>query len=162
MQTTAQYWIHRLTLQPHPEGGYYKEVFKSQNEIVRPQTTVKKRACTSIYYLLENNNFSAFHRLASDELWYFHKGSPLLIHIIDEKGNYTATQLSDRGTGNLQTVILANSWFAAEIPSGKGFSLVSCAVAPGFEFSEFEMADKDWLTTQYPVHETLFERLCRG
>lgn len=161
MPQTAQYWIDHLNLQPHPEGGYYKEVFRSVNEVTRAGATDTKQACTSIYYLLEGADFSGFHRLASDELWYFHKGAPLHIHVIDNEGTNTIIELSDSPTGSLQAVIPPNTWFAAEIPSATGFALVSCAVAPGFDFAEFEMAKKAGLLAQYPKHEILLDRLCR-
>ena len=143
----ATHWINHLNLQPHPEGGWYREVFRSGNQVVRLNEQAAKQACTSIYYLLEESDFSGFHRIASDELWYFHKGAPLLIHAIDENGIYTAYELSDTPTGSLSVAIKAGVWFAAEIPSKTGFALVSCAVAPGFEFREFEMADKERLIT---------------
>lgn len=161
MPTTSQYWIDHLNLQPHPEGGYYKEIFRSTNEVTRAGATIEKQACTSIYYLLEGRDFSGFHRLASDELWYFHKGAPLHIHVINHEGTHTTIELSDNSTGNLQAVIPPNTWFAAQIPSANGFALVSCAVAPGFDFAEFEMAKKDELLTQYPQHRELLDRLCR-
>src|SRR5882724_7502676 len=124
----AAYWVSRLNLQPHPEGGFYKEVFRSELEVVKKSQNSIKQACTSIYYLLEGADYSGFHRLASDELWYFHKGAPLLIHVIDQSGVYSAHELSDEGSGSLSVVITAGLWFAAEIPSGMGFTLVSCAV----------------------------------
>jgi predicted cupin superfamily sugar epimerase len=172
---TAQHWIKHLKLQPHPEGGYYKEVFRSEKEVLRADTAnsgapsatfganpgIAKQACTSIYYLLEGEDFSGFHRLASDELWYFHKGEPLNIHVIDQQGIHTTVELSDSPTGNLQAVIPPNTWFASEVPSRNGFSLVSCAVAPGFDFAEFEMAKKEELIRQYPQHQALLGRLCR-
>jgi predicted cupin superfamily sugar epimerase len=161
MPATAQYWIDHLNLQPHPEGGYYKEVFRSVNEVTRAGAKAVKQACTSIYYLLEGKDFSGFHRLASDELWYFHKGSPLHIHVLDNTGTHTTIEVSDTQTGSLQAVIPPNTWFAAQIPSATGFTLVSCAVAPGFDFAEFEMAKKDELLAQYPQHEALLARLCR-
>ncbi|MES2376230.1 MAG: cupin domain-containing protein [Bacteroidota bacterium] len=161
MTTTAQYWINHLNLQPHPEGGYYKEVFRSVNGVTRVNETGVKQACTSIYYLLEGKDFSGFHRLASDELWYFHKGAPLHIHVIDNDGAHTVIELSDSDTGNLQTIIPPNTWFASEISSGSGFALVSCVVAPGFDFAEFEMAKKEELVAQYPEHTAVLERLCR-
>lgn len=162
MPATAKYWIDHLNLQSHPEGGYYKEVFRSANEVTRVGATVPKQACTSIYYLLEGKDFSGFHRLASDELWYFHKGAPLHIHVIDHDGTHTTIELSDTDTGSLQALIPPNTWFAAEITSATGFALVSCAVAPGFDFAEFEMAKKDDLLVQYPQHKALLDRLCRG
>jgi predicted cupin superfamily sugar epimerase len=161
MPATAQYWIDHLNLQPHPEGGYYKEVFRSRHEVVRAGEATAKQACTSIYYLLEGEDFSGFHRLASDELWYFHKGAPLHIHVIDNEGTHTTIELSDTDTGSLQAVIPPNTWFAAEIPSAAGFALVSCAVAPGFDFAEFEMAKNGELLAQYPQHKDLLDRLCR-
>ncbi|MES2267852.1 MAG: cupin domain-containing protein [Bacteroidota bacterium] len=162
MPANAQYWINHLQLQPHPEGGYYKEVFRSVNEVTRAGATHPKQACTSIYYLLEGNDFSGFHRLASDELWYFHKGSPLHIHVLDSEGNHTTIELSGTDTGSLQAAIPPNTWFAAQLPAATGFALVSCAVAPGFDFAEFEMARKGELLKQFPQHEGLLQRLCRG
>ncbi len=123
--------------------------------------SLQKQACTSIYYLLEGKDYSGFHRLASDEIWYFHKGAPLCIHVINEAGDYYSYELSDTDTGNLSVVIEAGLWFAAEIPSGVSFTLVSCAVAPGFEFAEFEMAELDVMTKRYQQHSDLLERLCR-
>ena len=157
----AFYWIDHLNLQPHPEGGYYKEVFRSKQQVVRNGTDELKQACTSIYYLLEGADYSGFHRIKSDELWYFHRGGPLLIHIIDEHGVYSSIELSDTSSGVLSAVVEAGLWFASEIPSRNGFTLVSCAVAPGFEFSEFEMADKQVMMLSYPQHAGLFDRLCR-
>jgi hypothetical protein len=158
---TAAFWINHLQLQPHPEGGYYKEVFRSRQAVIRDGSADLKQALTSIYYLLEGTDYSGFHRIASDELWYFHKGSPLNVHIIDEAGTHTAHELSDTGSGKLSLAVKAGLWFASAIPSGKGFTLVSCAVAPGFEFSEFEMAKKSDMLAQYPQHAHLLEKLCR-
>ncbi|WP_419699779.1 cupin domain-containing protein [Mucilaginibacter sp. NFX135] len=157
----AAYWVQRLTLQPHPEGGYYKEMFRSEQQVNRVGETAIKQACTSIYYLLEGEDFSGFHRLVSDELWYFHAGSPLYIHMIDASGNYFLQELSASDTGSLSVIIPGGAWFASEIPSKEGFSLVSCAVAPGFDFSEFEMAVKEDMITTYPQFSELFNRLCR-
>lgn len=158
---TAAYWINRLQLQPHPEGGFYKEVFRSEMEVNRPPSLIPKKACTSIYYLLENSDYSGFHRIASDELWYFHKGDPLNIHVITPGGAYNVIELSDSETGNLSAVVTAGSWFGASIPSGNGFTLVSCAVAPGFEFADFEMAEKISLLSMFPQHEAIINKLCR-
>lgn len=160
-QQTASYWINQLSMQPHPEGGYYKEVFRSRQEVSRIGSTDVKQACTSIYYLLEGNDYSGFHRIKSDEIWYFHKGMPLNIHVINTNGNHEVWELSDLATGNLSLVVPAGLWFAAEIPSKQEYTLVSCAVAPGFEFSEFEMADRKVLQNLYPAYEELFAEFCR-
>jgi predicted cupin superfamily sugar epimerase len=153
--------IIQMDLQPHPEGGYYKEVYRSDNIVLRPSSPEQKQACTSIYYLLEGSDYSGFHRLLSDELWYFHKGSALHIHVIDQDGAYAVHELSDTASGNLSVVIKAGQWFASEIPSKSGFVLVSCAVAPGFDFTEFEMAKKEELITQHPSHSEVINKLCR-
>ena len=160
-QINASYWIKQLGLQPHPEGGFYKEVFRSPQQISRIGSDTLKQACTSIYYLLEGEDYSGFHRIKSDEIWYFHKGMPLNIHVINKNGRHDVWELSDLATGNLSLVVPAGLWFAAEIPSAEGFVLVSCAVAPGFEFSEFEMADREEMKKNYPEYEGLFAKLCR-
>lgn len=162
MNNKANYWIDRLDLQPHPEGGYYKEIFRSSTEVFRKnESEAKKIAFTSIYYLLEANDFSGFHRLKSDEIWYFHDGQPINIHILNADGSYKCVELSNSENGSLQAFIEPNCWFAAEIPSKLDFALVSCAVAPGFDFSEFEMASKSSLNIIYPLQKNLIEKLCR-
>ncbi|ASU35078.1 hypothetical protein MuYL_3193 [Mucilaginibacter xinganensis] len=148
-------------MQPHPEGGYYKEIFRSELAVITQTSSKIKQACTSIYYLLEGSDYSGFHRLASDEIWYFHKGSPLHIHVIDYDGTYSLLELSDHDTGFLSVVIKAGLWFAAEIPSGEGFTLASCAVAPGFDFDEFEMGNKHKMAALYPLHNNLINKFCR-
>ena len=160
---TAAHWIKNLNLQPHPEGGYYNELYRSKLEVTRVSTSLFNiyNACTSIYYLLEGKDYSGFHRIASDEIWYFHKGAPLMIHMIDKAGIYSNQELSDRATGSLSFLVEAGLWFAAEIPSGADFTLVSCVVAPGFEFAEFEMADRNDLLNQYPEHAEIISKLSR-
>ena len=160
-ETNATYWIQQLSLLPHPEGGFYKEVFRSQQQVNRLGADAVLQACTSIYYLLEGEDYSGFHKISSDEIWYFHKGAPLTVHVINAEGEHQALQLSDQPDGSLSLVVPAGLWFAAEVPGKTGYALVSCAVAPGFEFSEFEMAKKEELIETYPGNEELFERLCR-
>src|ERR1700761_8605273 len=133
---TARHWIDHLELQPHPEGGYYKEVFRSGLHVSREGNSELKSACTSIYYLLEAGDYSGFHRLQSDELWYFHKGAPLLVYVLNVDGSIDILELSDTATGQLSVVIQAGLWFAAEVKASAGFALASCAVAPGFDFEE--------------------------
>ncbi|UOE51731.1 cupin domain-containing protein [Mucilaginibacter sp. SMC90] len=157
----AAYYIQSLNLLPHPEGGYYKETFRSEQEVSRVAGADVKQACTSIYYLLEDADFSGFHRIASDEIWYFHKGQPLIIHVIQKDGSLISHELSDENTGSFSVVVQAGLWFAAELKTGEGFALVSCAVAPGFDFSEFEMAKREELVLDYPQHQALLTRMCR-
>lgn len=157
----ASYWINRLQLQPHPEGGYYREVYRSAIQVGREGESNIKQACTTIYYLLAGEDHSAFHRLKSDEIWYFHKGQPLHIHVIDQMGKLITHELSDTATGELSVVIPPNVWFGAELPGKSGFTLVSCAVAPGFDFAEFEMADTKTLAAECPQHQDIIVKLSR-
>ncbi len=159
MDNTAAYWINKLNMHPHPEGGFYKETIRSNTLIQRTTDHAIRSACTSIYYLLENEDNSAFHRIRSDEIWYFHKGKPLNIYVIDADGNLQTFELSDLETGALSLVVTANLWFAAEVAGHSGFTLVSCAVAPGFDFAEFEIASADELAAQYPNNKDLIRRL---
>jgi predicted cupin superfamily sugar epimerase len=146
---------------PHPEGGFYKEVFRSRIKILKKGSFDENQALTSIYYLLEDADYSGFHRLASDEIWYYHQGEPIIIYELTRTGLLITHELSDRETGDLSVVIEAGSWFAACISSGEGFSLVSCAVAPAFKFSEFEMANRDELKQLFPEYVPVVERFCR-
>ena len=120
MPKTAQYWIDRVNLTPHPEGGYYRETYRSGLSIARdalpPQFTGPRLVSTAIYFLLESNNFSAFHRLRSDELWHFHAGSAITVHVIEPEGSYSGIQLgADPDAGEvLQAVVKAGRWFASE------------------------------------------------
>jgi predicted cupin superfamily sugar epimerase len=158
----AQDWIDRLGLQPHPEGGYYKETYRAGFQVTPaqgPTTGTPTSAVTSIYYLLENEDFSAFHRIAYPEIWYYHDGVSLTVHEIDEQGNYTARTLG-KGKGELLSLVVEPGvWFAAELPGKQGYGLVSCAVAPGFDFAVFEMGEKDQLQKLWPTHADLVEKL---
>lgn len=162
MDNNAAYWISRLNMHPHPEGGFYKETFRSEATVQRTSDHAVKSACTSIYYLLENEDHSAFHRIRSDEIWYFHKGAPLNIYVIDADGKLQTFELSDSESGTLSLVVTANLWFAAEVKDQKGFTLVSCAVAPGFDFAEFEIADADERSKEYPDYKELIKRLSKN
>jgi predicted cupin superfamily sugar epimerase len=157
----AEYWKTHLGLMPHPEGGYYKEIYRSEQETVRVLSLEIKSVITSIYYLLEGSDFSGFHRLSSDEIWYFHQGSSLQFYIISAEGKCRIERLGGDGSSAFAVVVPGGSWFAAEIPYGRGYALVSCAVAPGFEFEDFELGRGESLTGLFPEHSVLFDRLCR-
>jgi predicted cupin superfamily sugar epimerase len=136
--------IHALDLQPHPEGGFYKEVYRSKT-IIRDLVSPKdKSAYTSIYYLLAGKDFSSWHRIKSDETWFFHLGCDVFIYFFDEQ-HYLQTIVLGMGSKRLQATIPANTWFAARPATENAFCLVSCTVAPGFEFDEFEIAKRDQL-----------------
>jgi predicted cupin superfamily sugar epimerase len=118
---------------------------------------------TAIYFLLEGENFSAFHRLRSDEIWHFYVGEPLVVHVIDAEGKYSRILLGDDPeTGQvLQAVVRAGSWFASHVADWKGFAVVGCTVAPGFDFEDFEMGKRDELVARYPEFLQIIERLTR-
>jgi predicted cupin superfamily sugar epimerase len=150
-------WIKQLQLQPHPEGGYYKEIYRSLNQV----TTLKgqRSALTSIYFLLGEKDYSHFHHLSSDEVWYFHQGANVVIHCIDQKRGYYKLELGSHS--QFQVIIPANTHFAAEIvPNSKAdFVLVSCAVGPGFDFADFKLSRKSELLALCSQKQELIEKL---
>ena len=162
----AEYWIEKLKLEPHPEGGFFRQTYKSDLLIARealPGFPGARAASTAIYFLLEGKNFSAFHRLRSDELWHFYAGSPLAVHMIEPAGSYSSILLgSDPEAGQtFQAVVRAGCWFASHVADWKLWALVGCTVAPGFEFADFEMAKRGQLSAQYPEHREMIQRLTR-
>lgn len=163
----AEYWIEKLKLEPHPEGGYFRQTYKSDLLIARkalPGFAGPRAASTGIYFLLEGKNFSAFHRLRCDEMWHFYAGSPLAVHVIEPAGSYSSILLgNDPEAGQtFQAVVRAGCWFASHVADWKSWALVGCTVAPGFEFADFEMAKREELSKQYPQHRGIVERLTRG
>jgi uncharacterized protein len=154
-------------LLPHPEGGYYKEIYRAKGNIAAEALphlfTGERSFSTAIYFLLEKGNFSAFHRIKSDECWHFYAGERLIVHVIEEDGNYykllLGKNLKDGET--FQAVVPAGAWFASEPAAESDFCFVGCTVAPGFDFEDFELAFADELTAKYPQHESLIRRLCR-
>lgn len=155
-----------LQLQPHPEGGFYQETYRS--ELVIPGGSLAafphaRHCSTGIYFLIGGAQFSAFHRIRSDELWHFYAGSPLHVHEIGEGGTYTLHRVGiDLANGyRPQAVVPAGSWFASECAMQNGWSLVGCTVSPGFDFADFELATRQSLSTQFPQHSALISRLCR-
>lgn len=133
--------VMRLGLQPHPEGGYYRETFRSDQRVSCHGSP--RSAATSIYYLLADGACSAWHRIDADETWYFHAGGVLALHVLSPGGAMTThllgNPLEDADTV-FQATVPAGDWFAAELADPDGFALVGCVVAPGFEFSGFDLA----------------------
>jgi predicted cupin superfamily sugar epimerase len=167
MNRTADYWIQHLQLQPHPEGGAYARVYASEfliSQSALPLTfSGDRHSCTHIYYLLEQNDYSGFHRIQSDELWHHYDGKCLCIYEIDKESKLTEHLLGKNIEAGEKPfcVIKAGSWFASRLKNSAGFVLVGCTVSPGFDFAEFEMAEKEKLTTQFPAHNKLISELCR-
>lgn len=167
MTHSAQTWIKHLQLNQHVEGGWYSEVYRSALTI--PQTALQpdfagdRPASTHIYFLLEKNNFSAFHRIKSDEIWHFYNGDPLIVYEIDQQGNLTEHLLGQDPTlhQSLCCVISAGNWFASKVADGGEYGLAGCTVAPGFDFTDFELAEKEELSKLFPEHKELIHLLCR-
>lgn len=167
MKHTADYLIEKLKLEPHPEGGYFREVYRADEliklEHLPDRYKVDHTFSTSIYYLLKGDQVSTFHRLKSDELWNFYTGSSLTLYVISDVGEYSKIKLgSNLENGEVfQTVIPSGSLFGATVNDKSSFSLVGCVVAPGFEFSDFELGKREELLKQFPQHREIIEKLTR-
>ncbi|MEP6949087.1 MAG: cupin domain-containing protein [Ginsengibacter sp.] len=165
--STSQQLIQQYALQPHPEGGWYKETYRSSEYIPQaglPERFPGERAfSTAIYFLLEQGNFSAFHRIKGDECWHFYAGDPLLVYVIQHDGSLDIIRLGrDDNRGQIfQYVVPANCWFASRPAAGSSFCFTGCTVAPGFDFSDFELADAASLSILYPKHQKIIKELCR-
>jgi predicted cupin superfamily sugar epimerase len=158
---TAANIIEQLQLVRHPEGGYYRETYRGTQSLALPNGNERSSA-TAIYYLLEGNDKSHFHRVASDELWLFHQGQPLELLMITADGTLDVYTLGNQLQLDQkpQIVIPAHHWFAARVQGEQGYALVSCVVAPGFDFADFELADKEQLLSDYPLLRSTIEPLC--
>ena len=156
----AAYYIRKLQMQPHPEGGYYKETYRSIEQILNTDGQ-ERNISTAIYFLLEEEQKSHLHKIKSDELWFHHQGETLEIISI-QNGELISTYLgSNLDAGEvLQTTIPANTWFGSRVKNKKGFALVSCTVAPGFDFEDFEMAKQEDLSKEFPHLKGRLEEMC--
>lgn len=157
--------VQHYHLQPHPEGGYYKETYRSEDKIGSNERVFPngRNYSTAIYFLIEKNNFSAFHRIKSDEIWHFYEGDALEVIEIDTKGNLIRTQVG-RDLKNGQTfqyTVKAGHWFGSRVLSGGVYSFVGCTVSPGFDFNDFELANRKELIELFPQHEKIISELTR-
>ncbi len=161
MHAEVSYWMERLRLEPHPEGGYFKEIYRS-GEISKFQSfTGKRNVSTAIYYLLTEGSFSAFHRIRSDECWHFYSGDPVEIYMLSTEGGLSVKVIGNHIDKDDEpfTLVPKLCWFAAR--SLGNYSLVGCTVAPGFDFKDFEMAQRDNLLNQYPQHQMIIKSFTR-
>ncbi|GEP96205.1 cupin domain-containing protein [Chitinophaga cymbidii] len=163
-QTSAAYWKQALQLTQHVEGGAFRETYRAPLTISHNNFPGPRNASTGIYFLLEDGDFSAFHRIASDEMWHFYDGTTLHIYEIRPDGTLQVHKLGrDLLQGEqLQLVIPAGSWFASCVEETGGFALVGCTVAPGFDFADFELADRNELSALFPQHKGLIALLTRS
>jgi predicted cupin superfamily sugar epimerase len=162
----ASYWIKKYNLLPHPEGGFFAETYRAGETIpseALPQRFGGPRTfSTGIYFLLEAPFFSAFHQIKSDEMWHFYAGEPLEVFVIHPlSGDLQVIKLGpDPENGEVfQAVVPAGTWFGSRPAQGSSYALVGCTVAPGFDFLDFEMADRAVLTREFPAHESLIAAL---
>lgn len=159
---TRNYWIEALQLKAHPEGGFYKETYRS-NEVVLNRNGDKRPASTGIYFLITQEAFSAFHKIESDEMWHFHAGSALEVIMIHENGHIELLNIGpeiDKGQ-QLQAVVPAGCWFGSRVLGTGDYSLVGCTVAPGFDFEDFVLAERIDLQNNFPQHKSIIEALTR-
>jgi len=165
MKKDHNYWIDKLKLKKHPEGGFYIETYRSDETInvesLSVACTGQRSLSTAIYFLLKGSQVSYFHRLKSDELWHFYYASSLTIHIIDQKNRYFKVCLgSDIEKGEVfQTTIKKGCWLGATVNNIKSYSLVGCTVSPGFDFRDFELADQKLMLEKYPEHACIIKKL---
>lgn len=148
--------VRALGLQPHPEGGYYKETYRAQARVETPRGS--RSAGTAIYYLLPRGEFAAWHQVASDEVWHFYDGSPLTLYLLTDEGLETVVLGRDVARGERPQVVIPARVLQAAAPRGD-YTLVGCTVAPGFDFADWEMPSRDVLSARYPAHTELFRQL---
>ncbi len=166
---SAQAWIDRLKLESHPEGGYFAEVYRSEELVAKQGLPARfsgdRSIGTSIYFLLRGDRFSAFHRIKSDEGWHYYTGThPVELMVISPEGELTTHWLGGNFESGerFQAVVPAEHWFAARVgKSEEDFALVGCTVSPGFDFADFELAERRQLQEIFPQHGELIEKLTR-
>lgn len=158
--------VNLLDLQPHPEGGFYKEIYRSKgmiNEEGLPGYSGKRNYATSIYFLLTKDNFSAFHSILQDELWHHYEGDVVEVHCIDQLGKHRVIELGKAIDTNQQpqAVVFGGEIFGSRVKIEGEYALVGCTVAPGFDFEDFELCDRKTLLNQYPQHVGIINALTR-
>lgn len=166
---TSQYWIEHLRLQPHPEGGFFREVYRSSDTIAADGLPARfggrRSVATSIIYLLQRDQRSVFHRIKSDETWHFYAGAPLELFQLDERCVDEVQRIiigrHVHAGEQIQWTVPAEVWFGGR-PLSQGtedYSLLGCTVSPGFDFADFEMADRTSLMKLFPKHSELIRSL---
>jgi predicted cupin superfamily sugar epimerase len=163
----ANEWIQALQLERHPEGGWYREVYRDDESIphhgLPSRFSGERSFSTAIYFLLTGTDFGALHRLKQDEIWHAYAGTSLTIHTIDPEGHYeTITLGRDIRAGEHLMVVVKGGWlFGETVDDPDSYALVGCTVAPGFDFADFEMPSRSELVEQYPQHRKIIEQLTR-
>jgi uncharacterized protein len=161
---TPETIVEKLGLLPHPEGGYYKEIYRTEEildkKALPERYSSSRNISTSIYYMLKGEQISHFHKLKSDEIWHFYSGSPVIIHLLGGSGYSKIVLGSDLERGEIfQHVIKTDMWFAAELENKNSYCLIGCTVAPGFSFEDFLLASRDELANEFPDYLELITKL---
>ena len=161
----AKELVKHFKLEKHPEGGYFKEVYRSDGIITSANLTHDfvgdRNYATSIYFLLTSDSFSAFHKINQDEIWHFYTGSTLKIHLISPDGTYSFVLVgNDFKKGEVpQFTVPAHYYFAAEVLAENSFAFVGCSVSPGFDFRDFTLPSFETLAAEFPNHKEIIKRL---
>lgn len=167
MTKEVEFIIEQLDFKAHPEGGFFKETYRSNGKIsardISSGINDPRNFSTCIYFLLTSENFSAFHRIKQDEIWHFYKDSPIKLHIIASNGNYHQYTVGNdlAHDQHPQLVVNAQDWFAAEVVDNDSYSLVGCTVSPGFDFQDFELPVRSDLCEKFPEHAVLITKFTR-
>lgn len=156
MHARAALFIKELVLRKHPEGGYYRQSYISNIIVNVEGCSGPRNISTAIYYLLAGNEFSAFHRLRSDEVWHHYAGSTLVLYAIGSDGKLSTIKIGRHAIP--QAVIRAGTWFAAALDNKKSYCLVGCTMAPGFDYRDWDLGKRDELVKMFPQHKKVIER----
>lgn len=147
-------------MESHPEGGWYKETFRSQ-ESITIENIGTRNLMTSIYFLLESHQTSNFHRIKSDELWFYHSGSALTVHCILPNGEYKKIHIGpdfEKGQ-TYQALVPKGTIFGSTVDLRDSYSMVGCTVSPGFDFNDFELFNTSDLLKEFPQHQPIITQL---
>lgn len=159
MKHDASYWKRQLQLETHPEGGSYASSFSAETTIDISSGT--RPLYTSIYFMLADGEISHFHQLQSDEIWYYHDGNALTVHMISTDGVYSSAKLGlDIEKGERpQLLVPAGTIFGSSMIESGDYALVGCMVAPGFDFKDFKLFTEDELVAQFPQHTEIIKKM---
>jgi uncharacterized protein len=149
--------IKRLGLKKHPEGGYFKQTYTADTIVNVVGYDQPRYISTAIYYMLVGDQFSAFHRIRSDELWHHYTGGSLTLHTIGN-GKLSKVKMGKSRGEAPQVIIKANTWFAASLNDKKSYCLLGCTVSPGFDYRDWELGKRNVLIKMYSQHSTIIER----
>ena len=160
----ARFWIKKLKLDKHPEGGYFTNTYTSNKKIELRGYDGFRYSCSAIYYLLTGNQFASFHIMKSDEIWHFYSGSSLTLHIIDLKGQLNKILVGPnlKEGERFQVIVKSGCWFAASINEKKSYSLVGCTVSPGFDYRDWKIGNRKNLSEKFPQHKKIIEKYTKA